>query len=56
MRDVVGLRGSVFIHIILSELLFCFLSLLIHKGIELLNVELTLGEIQLLVEVGVYHS
>ena len=55
MLQILGFKLRVFVDVVLGELLLNFLLFVVHEGIQLFNIDLPLGEIDIRVKLGVYH-
>ena len=53
--EILCLKLGVLVHVVFGELLFDFFLFVIHESVELLNVDLTLREVEIRVKLGVYH-
>ena len=55
MLQILSLKLGAHVDIILGKLLIDFSLFFIHEGIELFDIELTFGEINIRVELLIYH-
>lgn len=47
MLQVLGFKLGVLVHVVLGKLFLDFLLFVIHESVQLLNVELTLSEVEI---------
>jgi hypothetical protein len=55
MLQILRFKLRVFVDVVLGELLLNLLLFVVHEGIQLFNIDLPLGEIDIRVKLGVYH-